>query len=801
MPPRRPPATVAPSPARPRLAASGAAGAVAGPEVDLPVLPLRGEILFPIPDALSPFLVGRERSVSAIEHALAANRRILVVAQRNPEREDVVFDELHEVGTEGTIVRMLKLPDGTTSVLVEGLQRMRLVELVAANPYLRVRGQLLEDLNEDPPAALAAMPGVLALYQKVVELSASMSEDNYVRAMNAETPGLLADMVAATLQLTAQSHQDLLETRDVSERMARVRAFLEHEIEVLSLEQEIRDSVRASVTSDQREFFLREQLKAITKELGDSITQNAELAKMRSRLSTRAYPPAVRERGLKELDRLNALPPGSPEISVVRTYLEWLVELPWKVATRDKTDVARAEAILNDHHFGLPKVKERLLEHIAVRQLVRRPRSPILCFVGPPGVGKTSLGRSIAAALDRKFVRVSLGGVRDEAEIRGHRMTYIGSMPGRVLQKMREAGTVNPVYMIDEIDKLGLDYRGDPAAALLEVLDPEQNYTFSDHYLELPYDLSRVLFIATANTLDGLPPALVDRMEVLEIPGYVEDEKLEIATRFLIPRQLTQHGIPVDTMTFTTGALQHMVRAYTREAGVRELERMLATIARKRALARAEGDTRSATIGEAELAAYLGPRRYRSGEAEEADSIAAATAVFGTPAGGELLPVEVVISPGGGDVTLTGKLGEVIQESAHAALSYARANAAQHGFGGTDFAKIDIHVHVPSGALPKDGPSAGIAIATALVSALAQRKVRRDVTMTGEITLRGRVLRVGGIKEKVLAAHRAGLRTFVLPANNRQDLDEIPERVKRDLNFVLATTMAEVLTHAFVPVA
>ena len=766
--------------------------------VELPVLPLRAESLYPIPDSMTPFLVGREGSVSAIEDALARDRRILAVAQRQPTKEDVAFDDLHEVGTEAQIIRMLRLPDGTTSVLVHGVRRVRVVSVVSEYPIVRVVGQVVDDLDEDPAISRAAMPRVLKLFQRVARLSDAIPEEALIRAMNAETPGLLADAVAASLNLSLDDHQTLLEMRDVAERLQRVRTLLDEEIQVLKLEQEIRESTRNDVDIKQREFYLREQMRAIIKEIGETNSQNAEVAAIRERLESSAFPDLVAKRGLKELDRLNALPHGSPETSVLRTYLEWLTELPWRRRSKDMTDVARAEAILNQYHHGLKDVKERLLEYIAVRHLARRSRSPILCFVGPPGVGKTSLGRSIAEALGRTFVRVSLGGVRDEAEIRGHRMTYVGSMPGRILQKMREAGTINPVFMIDEIDKLGLDFRGDPAAALLEVLDPEQNHTFSDHYLELPFDLSKVMFIATANTLHGLPPALVDRMEVIELPGYVEDEKVAIAEQFLVSRQLHEHGLDATALQFEREALRRIVRAYTREAGVRELERAIATIARKEALARAEGREGRQVIRPADVPKYLGPPKYRFGSADSDDAYAVATAVFTTPAGGDLLPIEVSIAKGTGEVTLTGSLGDVIQESAHAAITYARAHADDFGYGASNFDAMDIHVHVAQGALPKEGPASGVAIATALISALARRKVRGSAAMTGEITLRGRVLPVTSIKEKVLAAKRAGIETFVLPHGNRQDLDELSADTREGLEFALATTVDEALSHVLV---
>ena len=765
-------------------------------EVELPVLPLRGETLFPISDTVNSFVVGREQSLAAIEEALSLDRRVLVLSQRDPEAETVTFSDLHEVGTEAKIARVLKLPDGSTSVLAEGIRRVRAITPVSEHPFIRTIGWVVEELDEAPDQARELMPLTLELFHHVVELNEATPDEAYIRAMNAETPGSLADIVAASLNLVPGTQQELLEIREVSERLRLVYTVLEEEIRVLELERQLRDDVREEVDKDQREFILREQLRTITKELGETSAQNTEIGEFREKLEAGRYPPAVMERGLKEIDRLNAMPPGSPEASMVRNYLEWLTELPWKKRTRDNTDIKRATRILDTHHHGLDRVKERLLEYIAVRRLARQSRSPILCFVGPPGVGKTSLGQSIAQALSRKFVRVSLGGVRDEAEIRGHRMTYIGSMPGRILQMMRQAGTVNPVFMIDELDKLGVDFRGDPSAALLEVLDPEQNAAFSDHYLELAYDLSRVIFIATANTLDGLPPALIDRMEVVELPGYVEDEKLAIAERFLVPRELDEHGLEADGVRFKRGALTRIIREYTREAGVRGLTRSIAAIARKRALAHAEGKNGNWNIRPSDVPKVLGPPRFRFGATESEASVGAAMAVFSTPAGGDLSPVEVSVAQGNGQIVLTGLLGDVMKESAHAALTYTRARTDRLAHTQYDFAELDVHVHVPSGALPKDGPSAGLAVVVALASALSQQKVRHDLTLTGEITLQGRVLPVGSIKPKVLGAHRAGVRTFVMPQGNRQDLAELPAHVRRDIEFVEVASVEEALDSA-----
>ena len=767
-------------------------------EVGLPVLPLRGETLFPIPDTVHSFVVGRARSVTAIEEALATDKRVLAISQQDADLEEVSFGDLHEVGTEATITRMLKLPDGTTSVLVEGIRRIQVVAPISEQPYLRVSGWVIEELDETPEEAHNLMTPTLDLFHRVVEANDSAPEESYIRAMNAEAPGLLADIVAASLQLAPGTHQSLLEIREVSERLRLVNTVLQEELRVLELEEAVRAGVREAVDQDQREFILREQLRAITRELGETNSQNAELDELRDQIESGRFPQAVVERGLKEINRLNTMPHGSPEASMVRVYLEWLTELPWKRRSRDNTDVRHAANILDAHHHGLKRVKERLLEYIAVKRLAKGSRSPILCFVGPPGVGKTSLGQSIAEALSRKFVRVSLGGVRDEAEIRGHRMTYIGSMPGRILQMMRQAGTVNPVFMIDEIDKLGMDFRGDPSAALLEVLDPEQNEAFSDHYLEIPYDLGRVIFIATANTLNGLPPALVDRMEVIELPGYVEDEKVAIAERFLVPRELSEHGLEASELQFKREALIRIIREYTREAGVRGLTRAIAAVARKRALARAEHDNSDWIVATNDVPNHLGPPRFRFGSIEETDTVAAATTVFSTPSGGDLSLIEVTVADGSGRIELTGLMGDIMQESAHAALTYARAQAEDLGYTDLDFSKNDIHIHVPSGSTPKDGPSAGLAMSIALISALTTKKVRHNVTFTGEITLHGRVLPVGSIKTKILAAHRAGVRTCLIPRGNRQDLQDLPKHVQRDIHFVEIASIEEALHHAII---
>jgi ATP-dependent Lon protease len=650
----------------------------------------------------------------------------------------------------------------------------------------------------------ALMRAVLSLFEKVVQLSHDLPEDAYVAAMNVSEPGPLADLIASLLDLKFEERQDLLEILEPPARLQRLSVLLANELDVLELELTIHDKVQQEVDRSQREFYLREQMRAIQSELGEIDVGTAELQDIEEKLAHVEMPEVVQAKAVKELGRLKSMPQGSPETAVVRTYLDWLIELPWAETTVENLDIPQVAKVLDANHYGLPKAKERILEYLAVRKLAEgKPtaRSPILCFVGPPGTGKTSLGRSIAEALGRKFVRVSLGGIRDEAEIRGHRRTYIGALPGRIVQTMRTAGALNPLFMLDEIDKVGLDFRGDPSAALLEVLDPEQNFAFSDHYLEVPYDLSKVMFITTANVLDPIPPALHDRMEVIEFPGYIEEEKLAIARQFLIPRQLAENGLeaPERKLSFSEKALRVMIRDYTYEAGVRNLEREIANVCRKVARRVAEGKAAPRHVTVQSLTKYLGPPRFLRDESDRADEVGLAIGIAWTEAGGDILPVEVSLMDGKGSLMLTGQLGEVMQESAQAALSYARSHAHELTIEDVDFDKLDIHIHVPEGAIPKDGPSAGITMATALISALIERPVHRDVAMTGEITLRGRVLPIGGLKEKVLAAHRAGLKTVLLPKQNKKDMVEIPKRVKRDLKFVFVDRMDEVLPVALLP--
>lgn len=768
-------------------------------ERDIAVVPLMNTVLFP--HMLAPLFVSREHSVCAIEDAMAGDRTILAIAQRDPDSEDVGLQDLYTVGVEAMVQRMLRMPDGTTSVVVQGQRRMRVLEqLDNEAPYMRVHAAPLYVEEERTLPVEAMMRAVLSLFEKVVRLSRTLPDDSYIMAMNVEEPGWLADLIASTLPLDIPRRQEILETLDPEERLRRLSIMLSQELDVLELESHIHNQVQKEVDRSQREFFLREQLKAIQQELGQVDPVQREVLMLREQIISSDMPEPVHSKALEELERMENMPVAAPEYSVIRTYIDWLVDLPWAETTKDNYNLKKAARMLDENHYGLPKVKERILEFMAVRQLAgHRMKSPILCFVGPPGVGKTSLGRSIAEALGRKFVRLSLGGIHDEAEIRGHRRTYIGAMPGRILRTMKEAATLNPVFMLDEIDKLGSDFRGDPAAALLEVLDPEQNNTFSDHYLDIPYDLSKVFFITTANLLDPIPYALMDRMEIIEIPGYTEEEKLKIAQQFLIPKQWEANGLPPGTLRFRQSTLSHIIRTYTYEAGVRNLEREIGAICRKTARRIAEHRSHNHVVTPAMLTKHLGPPRYTFGLAEEQDEIGVATGMVWTSNGGDIMAIEVTLMDGKGNMTLTGQLGEVMQESAQAALSFARSNAKRLGIDARRFDKIDIHVHVPEGAVPKDGPSAGITMATALISALIECPIRREVAMTGEITLRGRILPVGGVKEKILGAYRAGIHTIILPQKNERDLVEVPPHVRRKLTFIHTQHMDQVLETALLP--
>jgi ATP-dependent Lon protease len=756
------------------------------------VLPLSDTVLFP--HMLAPIFVTDPVSSRAIEQALADDRIVLAILQRELDFDGPRLSDLYSIGVEASIQRVRKMPDGSTSVVIAGRQRMRVIEPVDEEPLLRVRAIPLHVEEDRTIAVEAMMRAVLSLYEKVVKLSRTLPDDAYITAMNVDTPGGLADIIASTLPTSTINRQQILETIDPEERLHRVVALLTQELDLLELENRIQSQVQKEVDRSQRELFLREQLKIIQRELGQDDLAHREMNDLRSRLAAAGLTERARARADDELIRLELMPPMAPEYAMLRSYLDWIANLPWASLSDDHMDLRAAVKILDQNHFGLTKVKERILEFIAVRQLVGPgQKSPILCFVGPPGVGKTSLGQSIAEVLGRRFVRLALGGVHDEAEIRGHRRTYIGAMPGRIIQRMKEAGTLNPVFMLDEVDKLGADFRGDPSSALLEVLDPEQNHAFSDHYLDMPFDLSRTLFIATANISEDIPDPLLDRMEVIELPGYTEEEKLQIARRFLVPKQLTAHGLTPKGVRFPDAALKAIVRGYTYEAGVRNLEREIGAICRKVARRVAEGRPHPQMITPRTIERLLGPPRFEISVAEEYDQIGVATAMVYTGNGGDTMPIEVSLMDGKGGMTLTGQLGDIMQESAHAALSYIRTHAADLSIDGRRFEKIDIHLHVPEGATPKEGPSAGITIATALISALTDRAVRHDVAMTGEMTLRGRVLPIGGVKEKVLGAYRSGVRVVILPKKNQRDLMEIPLVVRQKLTFFFVSQIEEVL--------
>ncbi|MGC9469652.1 MAG: endopeptidase La [Anaerolineae bacterium] len=764
---------------------------------DAILLPLRGLVVYP--QMITPLYVGRDPSLQALASAAQEDWPLVVVAQRDDEMEDYPGPEdLFTIGTEVLVARSIRLPDGSTNVIAQGASRVRILDYVQKRPYLIATVEALPEAAQETPLTEALSRAVLTMFEKVVDLNEALPEEAYVYAMNVHTPGELADVVAQIIDLPTEARQDLLETLDVIERLQKISSHLARELDVLELENQIQTTVQEEVDKSQREYFLREQMRAIQQELGETDAFTRDISTIREQLRDADLPDEVRELAEDELRRLSMMPSIAPEVGIIRNYLDWLLSLPWREETEDNLDIAHAAAVLESEHYGLPKAKERILEYIAVAKMApARPQSTILCFVGPPGTGKTSLGRSIAKALGRKFVRVSLGGVRDEAEIRGHRRTYVGALPGRIIQTMRRAGTINPVFMLDEVDKIGLDFRGDPSSALLEVLDPEQNYAFSDHYLEIPYDLSQVLFIATANILDTVPPALEDRMEVIEFPGYTELEKVEIATRFLIPRQIEKNGLSQSPLSFPTKALRTLIRQYTYEAGVRNLEREIGSICRKAARRLAEKKRPIRTVTLKGIERYLGPPRFEEEHLESQDTVGVAMGLAWTADGGDLLPVEVALMPGKGGLTLTGQLGDVMQESAQAALTFLRSQAESWEIDDEDFEKTDIHIHFPEGGIPKDGPSGGITIATALFSAFTGNPIRRDVAMTGEITLRGRILAVGGLKEKLLAAHRAGVAKVLLPARNRKDLQEVPKEITKHLTLVFVDTMDQVLEEAF----
>jgi len=759
---------------------------------EVPILPRRDLLAFP--RLVSQLVVFRPLFQRTLEEAVAYDRRIVVVGRGNVTSPDFEAADLYKVGTMGTVGRIVKTPEGASTVWLQGDERVRILEITQTEPFYKGKVEIIAEKSDDSTEEKASMRSILSLFEKCVQLSNNLSWDIYLAALNADTPGLLADLIASSLSLEMEQRQEILEIVEPINRLAAVNLLLAHEVEVLEIQGRIDDEVRGSLDKSHREYFLREQMRAIQQELTGADPQQQEMDVMKAKIEESGMSEVAKKKAFEEADRLTQISSVSPEHSVVRTYLDWLTNLPWKKGTKDNLDIAKASKVLEDNHYGLPKVKERILEYLAVRKLSKnRLRSPILCLVGAPGVGKTSLGKSIALAMGRKFVRVSLGGIRDEAEIRGHRRTYIGALPGRIIQTMKQASTNNPLFMLDEIDKIGADFRGDPSSALLEALDPEQNASFSDHYLEVPYDLSQVIFVCTANVLDPIIPALHDRMEIIELPGYTEEEKLQIARKFLFPRQLEEHGLTDDDLRFSDNGILRIIREYTREAGVRSLEREIGAICRKVAKRVAEGESGRALVTPQSLAKYLGSPKFTWGVAEQKDEVGVATGVAYTPAGGDILSIEVALMKGKGNLMLTGQLGEVMKESAQAALSYSRARSQDLQLKEGYFSSKDIHIHVPAGAMPKEGPSAGVALTTALVSAVTDQPVRRDMAMTGEITLRGKILGVGGIKEKVLAAHRAGILSFILPVENRKDVNEIPSKVRRDINFIFVKDMGEVL--------
>lgn len=758
---------------------------------EVPILPLRGTVAFP--DLVMPLVVGREKSVLLVDEAMAKDRIIGILTQKNPDIEDPGVDDLYTVGCVATIMKMVKMVDGSQRIVIQGICRFKLIEFTAREPYLKARIlPIFEEYQKDIEID-AMYINLKSLYKKAVEMAPYLSSELAQIAQKVESPGNLADLIASTINISVAEKQDILERIDLKDRLKMVTILLNRELETLELSSRIQSNVKEGIDKTQREYFLREQLKAIQKELGETDDKFAEIEELRKKILEAKMPPEVQKVAEKELERLSRMSTMSAEYTVSRTYLDWLVELPWSKQTEDNLNIEEAKRILDEDHYDLDKIKNRILEYLAVRKLKSDMKGPILCFVGPPGVGKTSLGRSIARALGRKFVRISLGGIRDEAEIRGHRRTYVGALPGRIIQGIKKAGSNNPVFMLDEVDKIGMDFRGDPSSALLEVLDPEQNFSFSDHYLEVPFDLSKVMFIATANLLDPIPPALKDRMEVLELPGYTDEEKLMIARQFLIPKQIAEHGLKEEHVEFEDDAIRAIIRLYTRESGVRNLEREIATICRAVAKDVAEGKVEKRIIKEENLHQYLGPIKYFSEVAERTKYSGVATGLAWTPTGGEIIFVESTKMRGKGNLSLTGQLGDVMKESAQAALSYIRSKAQEYNIPEDFFEKHDIHIHVPQGAIPKDGPSAGITMLVSLVSLLTDRPVRNDVAMTGEITLRGLVLPVGGIKQKVLAAKRAGIKTVILPKLNEKDLEEVPETIKKDMEFKLIEKMDEAI--------
>ncbi|MGW6379806.1 endopeptidase La [Peribacillus butanolivorans] len=767
-------------------------------EIIVPLLPLRGLLVYPT--MVLHLDVGRDKSVQALEKAMVEDHLIFLTTQQDVSLDEPGEEDLFTMGTLTKVKQMLKLPNGTIRVLVEGLNRAEVIEFYDYETHYGAKIKIYEDSNEKDAEHQALMRTLLDYFEQYIKMSKKITGETFSATSDIEEPGRLADIIASHLPLKLKEKQEVLETIDMKKRLSRVIEIINNEKEVLFLEKKIGQRVKRSMERTQKEYYLREQMKAIQKELGDKEGKTGEITVLTEKIEEADMPEHIKETALKELDRYEKVPSSSAESSVIRNYIDWLISLPWSKASKDDLNIHKAEKILNRDHYGLEKVKERVLEYLAVQQLTNSLKGPILCLVGPPGVGKTSLAKSIAASLNRNFVRVSLGGVRDESEIRGHRRTYVGAMPGRIIQGMKKAGTINPVFLLDEVDKMSNDFRGDPSAAMLEVLDPEQNHNFSDHYIEETYDLSKVMFIATANNLGTIPGPLRDRMEIISIAGYTEIEKLHIAKDHLLPRQLENHGLLKTQLQIREEALTKIIRYYTREAGVRSLERQLASICRKTAKIIVSGDKKRVVISEKNVEEFLGKTMFHYGQAEVENQVGVANGLAYTSVGGDTLQIEVSLSPGKGKLILTGKLGDVMKESAQAAFSYVRSKTEKLHIDTNFHEKYDIHIHVPEGAVPKDGPSAGITIATALISALTNRPIRKEVGMTGEITLRGRVLPIGGLKEKSLAAHRAGLTKIIIPQNNEKDIDDIPESVRKELTFVPVSHVDEVLEHALVGV-
>jgi ATP-dependent Lon protease len=765
----------------------------------LPMLPVRDTVIFPY--MILPLFVGRESSIKAVDEALAKDRMIFLATQKVSTDDNPTPESIYSVGTAAMVMKMLKLPDGRVKILVQGLAKGTIREYIQEKPLFVVRIQRVIEpsVGETSLETEALIRSVKEQSEKVLSLKGILSPDVLAILDQIEEPGRLADLVASNLKLKIEEAQKILETFNPLQRLKKVNEFLSKEVQVSTMQAKIQSQAREEMSKTQREYFLREQLKAIKAELGEIDEKAQEISELREKIKKAKMPSEVEKEANKQLNRLEQMHPESAEATIVRTYLDWLVELPWAVSTEDNLDIKKAKQVLDEDHYDLEKVKERILEYLGVRKLKEKMKGPILCFVGPPGVGKTSLGKSIARSLGRKFTRISLGGIRDEAEVRGHRRTYIGSLPGRIITGIKTAGSNNPVFMLDEIDKVGADFRGDPSAALLEALDPEQNFAFSDHYLNVPFDLSKVMFITTANILDPIPPALKDRMEVINLAGYTSEEKLKIAKQFLMPRQLEENGITKERLSLSDEALLRIISQYTKEAGVRNLEREIASVCRKIARKIAEEEKGPFQVSGINLHKYLGPPKYLPEEELEVNEIGVATGLAWTSVGGEILHVEATTMKGKGNLTLTGHLGDVMKESAQAALSYARSKAKELDLDPEFYEKLDLHVHVPAGAIPKDGPSAGVTMATSLISALTRIPVRKDIAMTGEITLRGRILPIGGVKEKTLAALRAGIKNVIIPYQNQKDLDEIPQYIRRRVDFFFVKDMDEILKKALVP--